>query len=161
MFALLAIGVAVAAAPRGTWEAGPRLEEMRAEVAAEVEKYVEKLSFVKRGVTRWALNRATAPCVRVEIAEREGKIAVSCDDQKTAVAPADGQPVPFVGDDGRTLTLSHRTKDDGSLVQTFAGKQGTRTNRFVPATGGGLTVEVTVDSPRLDEPLQYLLRYEP
>lgn len=161
MVVLITLGAAYGAdVPDGSWEAGPRLEQMRAEVREQVEAYVAGLGPIKRRLARGALIRATSPCARVEIGERDGSLAITCDDQKTAVAPADGTEVPFTGADGKTMDLVHRAEPDGAIVQTFANPRGTRINRFSPRPDGGLAVEVTIRSPYLDEPLSYALGYE-
>jgi hypothetical protein len=133
---------------------------MREDIRSRVETYVADLGPVRRQVVRWVLNRATAPCERIRIENQQVALAIRCDDHKAAVAPADGTEVTFTGDDGRTMRLTHRVESDGTIVQSFEGKHGTRVNRFLPRPEGGITVEVTIRSPRLDEPMRYSLRYE-
>jgi len=144
----------------GTWTAGDRLDTMREEIRARVETCVAGVGPLRRALVRWALLSATAPCARIGIEDEEGKLAIRCDDQKIAVAPDDGREVTFTGDDGRAMQLVHRVEDNGTVFQSFEGKHGTRINRFARRPEGGLTVEVTIQSPQLEEPLRYSLRYD-
>jgi hypothetical protein len=146
--------------PSGSWNAGPRLQQMTSDLRAEIDDFVARLSFERRAATRWVVARASAPCGRVSIAPTSGGIAIACDDRKVAVAPADGTPVVFTGADGRTLGLAHEVTPDGAVVQTFTSRGGTRVNRFVPQPDGTLRVEVTLRAPQLDQPFAYTLTYE-
>jgi hypothetical protein len=157
---MLAVVASAADLPEGVWRAGTRLEEMEGYIHGRVDAVVAGLSVVERGAARWALNRATAPCDRVTLAEQDGELAITCGDRKTDIAPPDGTPIEFLGDDGWKLRLVHQLFPDGSVVQTFRGRHGTRVNRFVPDPEGGLMVEVTIRSPQLPDELQYELHYD-
>lgn len=133
---------------------------MTTQVRTEVETRVAELGFIKRPFARRALVRATAPCAGIEIWDQAGALAITCDDHKVALAPPDGSPVSFTGDDGETMELIHAIDDQGAVVQTFVSRHGTRTNRFSSQADGGLLVEVTIQSPQLDAPLRYQLHYQ-
>jgi hypothetical protein len=145
--------------PLGSWEAGPRYAEMKAEVRAEVEVAIASLGFVRRQVVRWVLIGATAPCARVQIARDAADLLITCDAYAPAVAPADGAEVAFTGDDGRTMRLTHRVDDNGDVVQTFISKHGTRTNRYTLLPDARLRVSVTLASPSIEHPVVYALNY--
>jgi len=127
---LLISTVLAATPPRGAWTAAAHFDAMADQVRADVESYVSDVGFLKRPFARWALVHATAPCARIEIRDQADALAIACDDHKVAVAPPDGSTVSFTGDDGRTMDLVHAIDGQGAVVQTFANKNGTRTNRF-------------------------------
>jgi hypothetical protein len=72
------------------------------------------------------------------------------------VLPLSGAPVRWKHD-GETLTVTGKTSGSG-YVETFQAADGHRTNTFAP-TANGLTLTVTLTSPRLPKPLRYKLAY--
>lgn len=162
LFFVTLIAFALASeSPQGDWHAGSGFEEMASSVRAEVEDYLAGLSFYKRPFARRALVRATAPCAHVGIHDDAHGLAIACDDRKVAVAPPNGEHVQFIGDDGRTLSLCHDIDADFTVVQTFTNRSGTRVNRFVRLDDGGLRMETTITSGLLNDPLRYIVSYQP
>ena len=117
------------------------------------------VSVAERPVARWLLLRATRPCGTVEVDVRDGELAIRCDEQKTAIAPSDGTPVPFEGADGRALTLVHGLVDEHTVTQSFRTREGTRTSRLTLLPDGTLEMAVSIRSERLSGPLEYTLTY--
>jgi hypothetical protein len=132
---------------------------MAASVRQQVDDYVSGIGMLKRPFARMALRSATAPCETVGLHDTPEGLAIACDDRKVAVAPPTGEEVSFHGDDGHDLGLTHTVEADGTVVQVFVSRRGTRTNRFVPLADGGLRMEVTITSGLLGDPLRYQVTY--
>ena len=128
-------------------------------IRTAIEAAVAKMNFVTRPIARGRLKKANLPHRRVEIARTEQEITVTFDSYTPVRMPADGRTAKWTRDDGETFEVSARWNGD-SLVQTFKGEDGQRTNTFgLGPDGGGLTVQVEVTSPRLPAPVRYSLTF--
>ena len=154
----IAVSAALGASVEGTWHT-PDARQVAEDVKAAVETAIDGFSVAERPIARWLLVRATKPCGTVQVEVRAAELAIRCDEQQTAVAPSDGTPVAFAGNDGRELTLVHDVVDDRTVTQSFRSREGTRTNRLTLRPDGSLEVAVTIRSQRLSSPLEYTLTY--
>lgn len=128
-------------------------------VEQAIERAVAKMNFVTRPIARGRLKK-TNPAYRViRIEQQPAQITFQFDDRKPLQLPADGRAIKWTREDGEVLDVSANVQ--GSVItQTFQAKDGQRTNRFVlNPDGASMTLEVTVSSPRLPEPVKYSVNY--
>jgi hypothetical protein len=74
------------------------------------------------------------------------------------VLPASGVPIKWTREDGEKFDVSG-ILEHGTLVQTYRADDGQRVNRWSVA-GSRMILDVTVTSPRLENPLRYKLVYK-
>jgi hypothetical protein len=85
-------------------------------------------------------------------------IETAFDGHKPVQMPADGSTIRWTREDGETFDVN-ATWDGNRLVQTFKAEDGTRANAFSVGADGRLTMQVTLTSPQLDQPLVYTLPF--
>lgn len=125
-----------------------------------IEQAVSGMNFITRPIARGRLTRTNEPYQRVSIRIGSDDVTVTTDDRAPIVARPDGNPMKWTREDGEVLDLTTRWVD-GALEQTFVAEDGQRVNRFVLGPDGDrLELHVTVTSPRLAQPLTYVLRYQ-
>ena len=78
--------------------------------------------------------------------------------ERSYTTPASGAPTPVELPDGEDVVLMQRLEEE-RLVQRFVSDDGERTNVF-STDDNGVTMQVTVESGRLEQPLRYTLRYD-
>jgi hypothetical protein len=128
-------------------------------IRTAIDAAVAKMNFVTRPIARGRLRKANVLHRRVEIARTEQEISVTFDAYAPVRMPADGRTAKWTRDDGETFDVSASWSGD-SLVQTFKGEDGQRTNRFsLGPDARALTVQVEVTSPRLPAPVRYSLAF--
>ena len=128
-------------------------------IGEAIEAAVSGMNFITRPIARGRLTRTNEPYQRVSIRLGSDEVTVTMDDREPIVARPDGNPMKWTREDGEVLDLTTRWVD-GALEQTFVAEDGQRANRFVLSPDGDrMEHHVTVTSPRLAQPLTYLLRY--
>ncbi len=135
-------------------------ERQRAALRDAIEKAVEQLNWVIRGIGRSRLEAVTKipPAVRYEVGS--STIKMTYFGRPTMEAPADGSFVSRTDPQGKPMQVSFSIKGD-TLVQIFKGENGVRTNKVsVSEDGSRLTVRVSIKSNRLQDPLKYKLTYK-
>ena len=127
------------------------------DVNRAIETTVGRMSFVTRPITRGELRRTNPVYGRVTISKNKSEVSVAFDSRRAMVTPVNGQPIKWTREDGEKFDLSTELQN-GSLVQTLKGKDGTTTRTFsISPDGRTLTMHVTVRNPRLPTPLEYNL----
>jgi hypothetical protein len=162
-FMLSPVGPAGAQDDARTRLQGTFVNEAQSQSAEAIRKAIDaavaKMNFVTRPIARGRLKKANVPHRRVEIARTEQEISVTFDSYTPVRMPADGRTAKWTRDDGETFEVSASWRGE-SLVQTFKGEDGQRTNTFsLGPDAGTLTVQVEVTSPRLPAPVQYALAF--
>jgi hypothetical protein len=148
------LGSAQESSMRGTWTLNRQASD---NVATAINTAVARMNFVTRPIARGRLTRTNAPYTRVEIGYTQERVTLKYDERAPMVSPANGTPVQWRREDGEMLQLSTEW-ENGRLEQTFKAEDGQRVNTFsISEDGRVLSLDVTVSSPRLPQPLHYKL----
>jgi len=127
-------------------------------IETAIEATVAKMNFIKRPIARSRLKKTNEAHRRVEIGIGRSEISVAFDGRKPVQMPADGSTIRWTREDGETFDVN-AAWDGDRLVQTFKAEDGTRANAFSVTADGHLTMQVTLTSPQLDQPLVYALTF--
>jgi hypothetical protein len=130
------------------------------DIEKAVETCVAKTNFVTRSVARPRLKKTNKPFESVAIASDASSVSVVYGQKgMTISSPPDGKVVPWTREDGVVFQVSHQIAGE-RLIEIFRGEDGQkRTDFTVSADRSSLSLDVTVSSPRLPEPLVYKLVY--
>jgi hypothetical protein len=151
-----AVGSAQEASMRGTWTLNRQASD---NITTAINTAVSRMNFVTRPIARGRLTRTNAPYARVEIGYTGERVTLKFDQRAEMVTPSNGTPIQWRREDGEMFALSTEW-ENGRLEQTFRADDGQRVNVFsVSEDGNTLTLNVTVSSPRLPQPLRYKLVY--
>lgn len=127
-------------------------------IETAIEATVAKMNFIKRPIARSRLKKTNEAHRRVQITIGSGEIGVAFDGHKPVQMPADGSTIRWTREDGETFDVNAGWDGD-RLVQTFKAEDGTRANAFSVMADGHLTLQVTLTSPQLGQPLVYTLTF--
>jgi hypothetical protein len=153
---LPSVASAQQASMRGTWTLNRQASD---NIATAINAAVGRMNFVTRPIARGRLTRTNAPYARVEISYTQERVTLKFDERAPMVTPSNGTPIQWRREDGEMFALSTEW-ENGRLEQTFRAEDGQRVNVFsVSEDGNTLTLNVTVSSPRLPQPLRYKLVY--
>jgi hypothetical protein len=160
-FALVALAAAPAPAQntamQGTFTLVPAQSD---NVDQAVNQAIARMNFATRQVARTRLRRTNAPYQRLVIAQPGQSISITTDDRAAITTPASGSAIKWKREDGETLDVSTAWSGN-TLRQTFAAEDGRRENAYTLSPDGNtLTLNVTVTSGRLPQPLTYKLVYQ-
>jgi len=130
------------------------------DVQAAIERAVAQMSFVTRGIGRSRLKATNQPPSDVRFALPSDSIVVHYAGQPELRARRDGTPREWRNAAGEPfqarVTLAPGTDGAVTVRQVFEAEDGRRENAWrLDATGATLTLDVTVSSPRLPQPLRY------
>jgi len=130
------------------------------DVTAAIERAVAQMSFVTRGIGRSRLRATNQPPADVRFALPPDSIVVQYAGQPELRARRDGSPREWRNAAGEPFQarVTVATAPDGSVTvrQVFEAEDGRRENAWrLDGAGSLLTLEVTVSSPRLPQPLRY------
>lgn len=124
-----------------------------------IQQAVSGMNFITRPIARGRLKKTNAPYGSLSLSHTPSQVTVTTDGRAPIVTPASGEPAKWTREDGEVLDVSTEWQN-GRLVQTFAAEDGKRVNVYsLGADGNTLSLQVTVSSPRLPEPMTYTLRY--
>jgi hypothetical protein len=141
---------------RGTWTLNRQASD---NITTAINTTVQRMNFVTRPIARGRLTRTNAPYGRVVVDYTQAQVTLRFDERAAMVTPSNGTPVQWRREDGEMFALSTEW-ENGRLEQTFKADDGQRVNVFsVSEDGHTLTLDVTVSSPRLPQPLRYKLVY--
>lgn len=156
--ALAVAAILPAAAPaqeasmRGTWTFNAQASD---NVNQQIDRAVQRMNFVTRPIARGRLRRTNQPYQRLVISYTPQQVTTTFDQRAAISSPGNGTPIKWTREDGEVLDLSTEW-ENGRLKQTFRAEDGQRVNTYsVSADGNTLTIDVTVTSPRLPQPLTY------
>jgi hypothetical protein len=139
---------------KGTWALDRQASD---NVAQAINTAVARMNFVTRPIARGRLTRTNQPYQRVVIDFNTQQVSITTDSRPVIQSPANGTPVKWTREDGEVLDLSTEW-ENGRLEQTFKAEDGQRVNVF-SVSGDVMTMQVTITSPRLPQPLTYKLVY--
>ncbi len=124
-----------------------------------IERAVEKVNFVIRGMAHGRLKSTNQPYHQIAIMVKGGDTHLKTDDRAPIVSNAKG--VKWKREDGQVYDVTMVWKGDTRLEQSFANDEGKRLNVYtLNPDGKSMVMEVTVTSPKLPAPLNYSLAYK-
>lgn len=126
-------------------------------IDAAIEKAVAEMSFIKRPIARSRLKRTNSVYRTVAISRTGDQIVVALNGTPIKM-PAAGQPVKWKRDDGEIFDVSAAWRET-ALDQTFKAEDGTRVNTFRLNADGTMTMDVTISSEQLPQPIKYSIAY--
>ncbi len=131
-------------------------ERAEARVNEAIGRAVAEMGFITRGVAADRLREKNPVRRTVETEVRGENISITYGDATYATRSGDWQTVTATGEQVELL----QTASGNSIFQTFRAPDGEKTTvyRFSP-DGERLTLDITLTSPRLPEPLRYSLQY--
>jgi hypothetical protein len=131
----------------------------RSSVPAAVERSVEGMFFIARGIAYDRLLKSSQVCERYTLELGEERISVSGSCRTPDVSPASGAEVEHRTRQGETSKLS-QTFVGESLVQEFRGDEGARKVVWTLLPDGAtLRAQVLITSKHLPRPVEYALTY--
>jgi hypothetical protein len=124
-----------------------------------IEVAVSKLNFFVRSMARKRLRELNEPYQRIAIELTPTQVSITADHGAPIRTAPDGTPGAWKDADVEVLQVS--TRWEGSVLkQEFSAKNGQRINAYeVSADDQTLTMQVTISSQRLKEPVKYRLVY--
>jgi steroid 5-alpha reductase family enzyme len=131
----------------------------RAAVPAAVERSVDGMFFIARGIAYDRLLKNCDVCARYTLGFSGGNVSVSGPCQVPDVSADDGRELDHRNKLGETSKLSQRFVDE-TLVQEFRGDGGTRKVVWTLLPDGDtLRIHFTITSGHLPRPVDYSLTY--
>ena len=131
----------------------------RAGVPAAVERCVDGMFFIARGIAYDRLLKSSEICARYTFELGAGSISVAGSCRTPDTSPADGREVDHRTKQGETSKLSQRFVDQ-TLVQDFRGDEGARKVVWTLLPDGDtLRAKVVISSKHLPRPVEYSLTY--
>ncbi len=131
----------------------------RASVPAAVERSVDGMFFIARGIAYDRLLKSSQVCERYTLDFGASRVSVAGSCRTPDVSPADGSEVEHRTRQGETSMLSQKFVDD-TLVQEFRGDEGARKVVWTLLPDGNtLHAKVLITSKHLPRPVEYALTY--
>jgi hypothetical protein len=129
-------------------------------VEQAINQAIGRMNIATRQIARPRLRRTNQPYQRVTIATTSSQVSITTDSRAPITTAAAGTPIKWTREDGEVLDVS-TTWDNNRLRQVFAAEDGRRENVYsLSPDGRTLTLNVTVTSGRLPQPLTYRLVYQ-
>jgi hypothetical protein len=153
-----------AATLRGSWNLN-RQESDNLDNA--INRAVARMNVVVRQIARPRLRSTNTAYPNIKMSYDQSSVRVEMAGRPTVSSPANGQPVLWQRQTGETCremkgdcVRVSAEWDGGNLKHTFQAEDGRRVNVYsVSPDGKTLTMNVTITSPRLPQPLTYKLVY--
>ncbi len=119
-----------------------------------------KMNFIKRPIARSRLKKTNLPpYATVTFTYPPNEISIEMDTRKPVVTPADGKTIKWTREDGEVFDVNS-VWEGGALKETFVAGDGSRENLFEPGPDGqSMTLQVTIRSSQLKQPIVYRLEY--
>ena len=155
---------AQAATLRGNWTIN-RQQSDNLETA--INRAVARMNVVVRQIARPRLRSTNTAYPNITMSYDQSSVRVDMAGRPSVSSPANGQPVLWHRQTGGTCremkgdcVRVSAEREGGNLKHTFQAEDGRRVNVYsVGADGKTMTMNVTVTSPRLPQPLTYKLVY--
>ena len=134
--------------------------QARETVVKAITSGTANMNFIKRPIARSRLKKTNLPPYAwVKIEHTPQQVSIEMDGRKPIVTPADGKSIKWTREDGEVFDVN-TVWDEGKLRETFVAGDGSRENLFEPsADGNAMTMQVTIRSPQLKQPIVYKLDY--
>jgi hypothetical protein len=147
---------------RGTWTLNRGQSD---DINAKINTAVARMNVVVRQIARPRLRSTNTAYPQLVFHTDGGNYRVEMQGRPSVSSPANGSPVLWHRETGRTCPAVRgdcvrvtTVYADGRLTHTFAAEDGQRVNVYT-VDGNTLTMNVTITSPRLPNPLTYRLVY--
>lgn len=148
---------------RGTWTLNRQQSD---DINAKINESIRRMNVLVRQIARPRLRATNTAYPQLVISYGEN-VQVDMAGRPSVSSPANGQPVLWHRETGRTCTTVSgdcvrvtTSWENGRLTQRFEAEDGVRTNVYsVSQDGNTLSMNVTITSPRLPQPLTYRLVY--
>jgi len=138
------------------YSGGEKGEEALRQAIATV---VGQMNFLIRGIASGRLQNTNQPYRTVQFVVTPDGLEFTRDGGNPVKTDLKGTPADWTREDKKVYKVSQQWQD-GVLVQRFEASDGSRTNRYrLAADGAALTMDVTVESPKLPTPLRYSLEF--
>lgn len=127
---------------------------------AAIKRGTESMNFVARPIARSMLARRNVVPTQLAIAFEGGQVRIESGRSPKIPIPLDGPPIAWTHPDGEPMKVSCK-RQGPILEQTFEAKDGKRLNRYQwDAASQRLLWRVQLTSPRLPQPIEYLLVFK-
>ena len=157
LIAFMTMSMAADPAVSGTWV----LDQPEAEVAAVHEQTVQttldSLPWAIRGFARRPLTKTVDNCPHLTIDLQSSELVLHCKGKDPATIERPSQGRVTTGEDGNPVTIDLETAASWLSVR-FATEDGGVTTRYA-TSGEHLVVTKSLFSPRLDAPVEWVVRY--
>lgn len=155
---------AQAATLRGNWNINRQQSD---NLENAINRAVARMNLVVRQIARPRLRSTNTAYPNIVMSYDQNSVRVEMAGRPTVSSPANGQPVLWQRQTGGTCremkgdcVRVSAEWDGGNLKHTFQAEDGRRVNVYsVSPDGKTMTMNVTVTSPRLPQPLTYKLVY--
>lgn len=142
----------------GEWVLAQPVSQAERVVDRAAESAANAMSFFIRAIARSRLRDGTTVNRRISLRFDGDDVTVRFSDGSAFTTPL-GQTVRRRDQEGESMNVTARFREDGSLEHVFQTEGGTRWYIFTPAAEGRLQVEVITDSPRMPEAMRFTLQY--
>ncbi|HEX8453667.1 MAG TPA: hypothetical protein VF647_16315 [Longimicrobium sp.] len=155
---------AQASSLRGTWNINRQQSD---NLENAINRAVARMNLVVRQIARPRLRSTNTMYPSITMSYDQSSVRVDMAGRPSVSSPANGQPVLWQRQTGGTCremkgdcVRVSAEWDGGNLKHTFQAEDGRRVNVYsVSPDGKTMTMNVTVTSPRLPQPLTYKLVY--
>ena len=128
-------------------------------IEAAIERGIDDMNFVTKPIARRRLRATNDAYSTIEVRIADGTVTTTLEG-RAIESPADGRAIRWTREDGEVMQVATSVRA-GSLVQTFTAEDGSRENVYtVSGDGRRLTLQVTIRSGRLPQPITYRLAYD-
>lgn len=149
---------------RGTWNLNRQASD---NLDVAINRAVARMNIVVRQIARPRLRSTNTMYPTLVVSQEAANVRVNMAGRPTLSTPYNGQPVLWQRQTGAVCreikgdcVRVTSTIENGHLRQVFQAEDGRRTNLYtVSADGSRMTMDVTIESPKLPNPLNYKLVY--
>lgn len=142
----------------GTWQLAVSPDRAQQTIDTAVERAVNAMPFLFRGVARGRLRDQTPAVRRIVLDFDDGAVAVSYDGRDYRSPLGETRRVTR-SSDGARLRLTQRLQSGGQLEQVFEGDSGTRWYVYEATGPDTIRLTSTTDSDRMPEAMRFSLTY--
>jgi hypothetical protein len=141
----------------GTWRLDQPRDEAQQVVSEAVEDAANQFNFMIRGIARSRLREGTPVHSRVEVSFEGDQVTVRFGDESytTELGRTEVRRNP----EGEEMRVTQRIRPNGQLEQVFETEGGTRRYVYTPLSDGRMRIATTTDSPRMPQPMYFMLDY--
>lgn len=122
-----------------------------------IDRVTQSMGMFMQGPARERLRETTTPAPEITLTDDGARVTIVARGRRVT-APVDGTPTRVTGD--REAGTLRARRQNGQLVVTVQGENGTRTTTYaLSADGSRLILDVRLESERLSGPLGYRVTY--
>ena len=147
--------------PQGKWNyvAEGGYDAHKKTIDVEIEKVAMTYNFLLRGIARSKLRSSNPVFGSIGIAYDGTTLTTSSDDKSLALDAKNGERIPWVTPDGRPIEVEQTIQGD-VVKRVYYNDDGYRVVTYTLGPDQkSLTLEISLHSTHLKQPLKYRLRY--